>query len=383
MKILHIARQFYPAIGGLENYVLNLASTQIKLGHEVTVVTLNRNFLNFTKLPEQEQLPNGIQVYRIPFYLTRRYPVAPGIYKHLKEHDIVNVHAVDFFADFISLTKPLHNKRTVLVTHGGFFHSRWAYRFKKIFFSFITRFTIRNYNSVVACSDNDIRIFKRIRPDISLVYNGVDIQPYLRTPKKVVPGQLLYVGRLDNHKRIDNLIRVVAELRKQEVEVTLQIVGPDWASIVPELKELSREFNIENHIKFSGTLSNRELADAYAQAHLFVSASEYEGFGLTVVEALSSGTPCVLNNIESFEFLAGNKSFGAVCDFNDTEETALEIARLLRSPSTSYERISDDARQYSKKYDWEKVALQFEEIYGNILPQEQELIPQKVAKTRA
>ena len=68
MKILHITRQFYPLIGGMENYVLNLAEQQIKNGHSVTVLTLNRSFVNNEKLSNYEKLDNGIEIYRIPFF---------------------------------------------------------------------------------------------------------------------------------------------------------------------------------------------------------------------------------------------------------------------------------------------------------------------------
>ena len=135
MKILHIVRQFYPMIGGIETYVLNLATRQYSDGHTVSVLTLNRNFINNDKLPENETHSSGLKIVRVPYCLSNKYPVAFSALKHVKNYDIINVHAVDFFADFIALTKFIHKKRIVLITHGGFFHTNWGYIFKKIYYT--------------------------------------------------------------------------------------------------------------------------------------------------------------------------------------------------------------------------------------------------------
>ena len=105
MKILHIVKQFNPMIGGLENYVSNLAEQQIKNGHVVTVLTLNRSFVTNEKLSKFERLDNGVEIHRIPFFFSKKYAIALKAYTYLKDHDIIHVHAVDFFADYISLTK--------------------------------------------------------------------------------------------------------------------------------------------------------------------------------------------------------------------------------------------------------------------------------------
>src|SRR5450631_3086470 len=124
MRITHVVRQFHPAVGGLETVALELASTQVRAGHSVRVVTLDRifNSPNETRLSARDSI-HGIDVVRIPFFGSTRYPIAPSVIKHLGKADIVHVHGIDFFFDYLAWTKLFHRKQLVASTHGGFFHT--------------------------------------------------------------------------------------------------------------------------------------------------------------------------------------------------------------------------------------------------------------------
>ena len=79
MNIVHVVRQFHPALGGIESVVRELASAQVAAGHRVRVVTLNRVF----KATQDQVLPargvvDGAEVIRLPFFGSTRYPLAPS-----------------------------------------------------------------------------------------------------------------------------------------------------------------------------------------------------------------------------------------------------------------------------------------------------------------
>ncbi len=95
-NIVHVVRQFYPSVGGIEDYVYQLAKRQVKKGYSVKVITVNTNFQNGKSLPEKEVI-NDILVERINWFGSKRYPVAFSIIKHISRKDILHVHAVDFF----------------------------------------------------------------------------------------------------------------------------------------------------------------------------------------------------------------------------------------------------------------------------------------------
>ena len=156
MRIVHVVRQFYPAIGGFESVVYELAATQVAGGHSVRVVTLDRLFKTETpgKLSARDAV-SGIEIVRIPYVGSTRYPIAPSVLKHIRDADIVHVHAIDFFYDFLAWTKPLHRRKLVVSTHGGFFHTAFAARLKRIYFSTVTHASMVWYDGVAAVSLTD------------------------------------------------------------------------------------------------------------------------------------------------------------------------------------------------------------------------------------
>src|SRR5258708_38766732 len=103
MNIVHVVRQFRPAVGGIESVVEELASAQVAAGHKVRIVTLNRLF----KATQNGVLPahdvvNGAEIIRISFFGSPRYPLAPSAIKWIRDADIVHVHGIDFFVDFLA-----------------------------------------------------------------------------------------------------------------------------------------------------------------------------------------------------------------------------------------------------------------------------------------
>lgn len=365
MKILHVVRQFHPMVGGIENYVLHLAKSQLENGHEVSVVTLNRNFLTGEKLPSTGMLYGSLRIIRIPYFGSHKYPFAFQVFKHLGGAEVINIHAVDFFADAFAFASFFLKKKLILTTHGGFFHTSWGSTLKKIFFNIVTRLTVTRYHQVIACSTNDQQIFSRLTKNIVTIENGVDVQSYINQAKKREPGLLVYVGRIDSHKRVDRLIEAVHQLKTTGVNVRLEVVGPDWKQLVPGLKDLCTRLNVDDRVRFLGAVDDSLLKERLSAADIFLSASEYEGFGISAVEALASGTLCALNNIESFRKILENKSFGLIIDFNDAKEATKKLIKLINKPEQEYNLLSTKARSYAQLYDWKEVTKKIDYYYKN------------------
>ena len=151
MRIVHVVRQFHPAVGGMEDVVKALASAQIRGNHQVRVVTLDRifNAPKAARLPRFENL-GGIEVVRVPYVGSKRYPIAFSAIRHIRDADIVHVHGIDFFFDYFAWTAPFHRRRLVVSTHGGFFHTGFAARLKQFYFKTVTRLSLSRYAAVAA-----------------------------------------------------------------------------------------------------------------------------------------------------------------------------------------------------------------------------------------
>jgi len=368
MKILHVIRQFYPSIGGMEIYAHCLAKLQVQAGDQVAVLTLNRNYQDNSKLSNEEVI-DDIQIHRIPFIGRRWYAVAPSCIRYLSGYDIVHIHGVDFFVDYLVLLKIFHRRKIVLHTHGGYFHTDKFMRFKKVYFNVVTRFILRGCDKIITVSGHDLELFSKINDNLVQIDNGVDIQKFKDINKNVDFGTLLYIGRIDKHKGIDDLLHVMCRLIQKGVPVTLKIVGPDAQGMRDQLEELSRELQLGDRVFFIGKTSEEDLKEHLSKAQLFVSASHYEAFGITAVEAMASGTPCVLNNIASFrEFVDDNRS-GRIVNFSDHKAAAEEIANLLNMRGQRYQMMSKHARKVSQRYSLEIAERKITSVYEGVIKQ--------------
>jgi len=367
-RVVHVVRQFSPAIGGLENFVKSLAKEQIDDGLDVEVVTLNRIFHQKEQtLLNESEIIEGIKVTRTPYKGSYKYPFAPSVLKEITTADIVHVHAVDFFADFLSLTKFIHKKPLVLSTHGGFFHTTDASFIKKLFFNLITRFTIKNYKAVVACSESDWWTFDKIRKKkLFLVENGVDIQKFASSVIKVPNKRLVFIGRFSKNKRIDQLIIFFSKLVAIDGQYQLLIIGKDWDNTLEQINSLIQKFDISDHVTVLCNLDDREIKTYLDNASFIVSASEYEGFGLSIIEGMSAGLIPICSNIPSFTKIVKKSGVGINLDFGDDKQ-APAIDTFINTQLAEYSQITDKARAAAKAYGWSIKAEEFAGTYETIL----------------
>ncbi|MGH9550915.1 MAG: glycosyltransferase family 4 protein, partial [Terriglobales bacterium] len=227
MLIVHVVRQFYPGVGGLENVVRALASAQAKAADRVRIVTLDRIFSEATqsKLPAREFL-DGIEIVRVPYFGSSRYPLALSVLRHIKDADLVHVHAIDFFFDFLAWTAPLHRRKLVVSTHGGFFHTDYAALFKRIWFRTVTRLSMKFYAGVAAVSASDFERFSSIRKGgMVCIENGADVSTFRDAAADNFQKSIISLGRFVENKRIDRLIEFVAALRRYDPEWKLTLTG--------------------------------------------------------------------------------------------------------------------------------------------------------------
>jgi alpha-1,3-mannosyltransferase len=369
MHITHIVRQFHPAEGGLENVVLELATAQVHSGHSVRVVTLNRIF----KSPIRQCLSNydsihGIDIVRLPFFGSSRYPIAPSVIKHLGKASIVHVHGVDFFFDYLAWTKVFHRKRLVASTHGGFFHTNYMAGLKRFYFSTITRLSSIFYAAIVAVSLSDEKLFCTIRRrGVICIENGVNVKKYANAASKLPRKAVLSHGRLSTNKRLDRVVALVAALRRIDGNWMLKIAGRPWDVSVDDLMTICNNAGLRDAVDFVLSPTDEELRALMSQCSLAMSASDYEGFGLSAIEAMSAGLLPVLNSIPPYQQLVARTGVGLIVDFNDTSTAAKEVLRAWRSLSADYTSSRAAVMKAAIRYDWQHAADAYLNIYSEVL----------------
>ncbi len=364
LSILHVVRQFLPNRGGLEDVVANLAREQARLGHRVRVVTLDRLFSKpEVRLPARERL-EGIDIERIPFSGSHRYPLAPSVFRHLGDADLVHVHAVDFFFDALAWARPFHRRPMVATTHGGFFHTNAHSRLKALWFSGPTRVSVRAYEGIVACSESDARMFAPIAPaGVTVIPNGVDLDKFAGAASAAPRRALLTIGRFSHNKRLD---RLLSAMRALGPGWRLRIVGVPSDVTVAELTAEIDRLGLTDAVTLHVGLDVPAVRALIGQSSLFVSASEYEGFGLALIEALSAGLVPVAHPNDAFAWLKARHPLISLCDFADPASAAGAIrdayARLAEGrldPGAASLPGAEDLSEYR----WPRVAARYVALY--------------------
>ena len=368
MKIVHVTRQYAPAIGGLEEVVQQLARAQIANGHDVRIVTLDRLFTQRDARLPHDDMRDGVKITRLPFAGSTRYPMAPSVLGALGDAEIVHVHAVDFFFDFLALTRTWHRKTLIATTHGGFFHTDAQAGLKKLWFNSVTRLTSRAYASIAACSDSDRSMFAAIAPDtICLIENGVDIAKFADCACRTPQRHIVTIGRFSDNKRLDRLLDALAVLVSRNEDWQLDIIGmeSDWTRA--RLMHAITERKLDAHARVHVGLDSPGMAAQIGHASLFASASMHEGFGLALIEAASAGLACVVEANAAFRSLAPRINGVALTDFSQpqTAADALEtaFATLSQDPAAARAATIRDANAFA----WPQVAMQYEQLYRQAL----------------
>jgi alpha-1,3-mannosyltransferase len=361
LSILHVVRQFLPNRGGLEDFVANLAREQARLGHRVRVLTLDRLFsAPDARLPARERL-EGIDIERIPFFGSHRYPVAPSVFRHLGNADLVHVHAIDFFFDAFAVARPLHRRPMVATTHGGFFHTGAHSRLKKLWFEGPTRMSVRGYEAVVACSESDARLFESITPGgVAVIQNGVDLEKFAGAAAPEPRRALLTIGRFAHNKRLDRLLATMQALNADGAGWRLRIVGVSSdvtdAALTAEIDRLGLAGAVTLHTG----LDAPAVRGLIGRSSLFVSASQYEGFGIALIEALSAGLVPVAHPNDAFAWLKQRHPSITLADFADPHGAAAAIR-------DAYDRLERGAilrgAEDLSDYRWSSVAARYVAVY--------------------
>lgn len=376
LKIIHVTRQFAPGVGGLENFVKDLASKQVRDGHEVRTISLDRIFDSpqIARLPAME-MREGIEIRRIPFMGTKRYPIAPAVLSHLSDADIVHVHAVDFFCDFLAVTRPIHRKRLVLTTHGGFFHTSFLQFLKVLYFKTVTRFALTGYDAVIACSAEDARIFRNVRKrGVLEIQNAVDITKFAGVSRRA-DSTIIYFGRLAPNKGLITTLHWFAQFQQKHPQWHLVIAGRPMGVDISTLEAEVALLDLGDHVQIIDSPSDAELASLIQRSKIFVSASTYEGFGLAAVEAASAGLYPVLSAIPPYRAIAQRLGYGTLIDFTDPRSWSEGDERLVSDLNNFEGKATNELIHNAvSSFAWKEVAEKYEQTYRQVMGQTQRRI---------
>jgi glycosyltransferase involved in cell wall biosynthesis len=285
-------------------------------------------------------------------------------------HQVDVLHSMAFVLPFAS-TKPA----IVTVYDLSFLHFPANFpAAQRLYLTSQTRRSVKKAKRIITISQSgkqDVHQFFGVPlHQIDVVCPGVDAM-YRRLPedavnvfkkKMEINGRfILHVGTLQPRKNIPVLLDAFAKLDDPELQLVL-VGGKGWLfdSIFARVKAL----NLEARVHFTGYAPDEDLPWWYNAADLFVLPSQYEGFGMPIVEAMACGTPVIAANNSSLPEAAGQA--GQLFTPNDVDDLAERMANVLYNP-----QISDKMRQlgidHAHSFSWEQAGRETAVIYQKVL----------------
>ncbi|HFE39521.1 MAG TPA: glycosyltransferase family 1 protein [Gammaproteobacteria bacterium] len=368
MKVCHVTRQFHPAIGGIETVVWHLCQNLKQQGCEVFVITLDRLFDQPSKKLPATEVVDGIQVQRVPYRGPRQYAIAPTVLKYIRDCDVIHLHSSDFFLDWLTWTKWIHAKPIVLSTHGLYFHTPFARRLKEVYFRTMGKINFSLVDTIVCDSQQDFDLLSdRAYSKLRLIPNGIDFETLAKnSAHERDPDLILAVGRLASNKRYDRMLKTFQLVVRQRPSARLVIVGPDWGEL-SDLQKLAQDLDIGNSVSFTGPVSSQELHTLLHQANVWLSSSEYESFGVALLEAMAAKCVPIVHTLPAFQQLVEDNVQGFFVDFDESALAAATILGVLELPSQKRRQVVTNAQLQAAKFNWHNIAQKFLLIYEEVV----------------
>jgi len=175
---------------------------------------------------------------------------------------------------------------------------------------------------------------------------------------------ILALGRLATNKGYDLLIKAFALVAKRQPDIILHLavggqkMDTQEKRILAELKALAKKLGLQKRVKFAGHIDNKDLADYYRAADLFVLSSRYEPFGMTAIESMACGCPTVIT-IHGGLFRA--VSFGRHALFGDPfdkEDLGIMMLKPLKHPKIWVRLSRMGAHKARSLFTWTGIAQQ-------------------------
>ncbi|KGE51956.1 glycosyltransferase family 4 protein [Xanthomonas axonopodis pv. vasculorum] len=379
MKVVHVVRQFHPSIGGMEEVVLNVARQhQATSADTVEVVTLDRVFTDPDAQLSAQDMHQGLPIRRIGYRGSSRYPLAPSVLGAIRSADVVHLHGIDFFYDYLALTKPLHGKPMVVSTHGGFFHTAYASRMKQLWFQTLTRTSALAYARVIATSENDGDLFAKVVASARLrvIENGVDVEKYAGQGAAAPGRAMLYFGRWSVNKGLIETLELLQAALKRDPHWRLIIAGREYDLNEADLRKAIAERGLQDKVQLSMSPSQEQLRALMQQAQFFVCLSRHEGFGIAAVEAMSAGLIPILSDIPPFVRLASGSGQGVIVSRDRIEAAADQVQALALQSDSDFDTRRSASMAYVSRYDWKHVVGRYVDEYHDALgiPRVQEAV---------
>jgi len=373
MRILHIYKDYYPVLGGIENHLRWLAQAQAGRGHDVTVLVTNPGGLQTTVTEEE-----GVRVIRAGRLATvASTPLSVSLPWHVgrRRPDIVHLQFPYPVGEVSNLLFG-RGRGTVISYQSDVVRQAGILRL----YDPLLRVVLRRADRILASSPPYIQSSSYLRPlagHCTVVPLGVDVARFAQPrPEEVarlraryLSGRylsgplLLFVGRLRYYKGLTYLIDAM-----RQVDATLLIAGtgPEAAALAAQ----AGQTGVTGRVHFLGDIGDADLPAYYQAADLFVLPSSHrsEAYGIVLLEAMAAGAPLITTELGTgTSWINQHGQTGLVVPPRDAGALAQAINQVLADPVQRRNMAAAAQARAQAEFDLPLMVDRVSAVYGEVL----------------
>ena len=241
---------------------------------------------------------------------------------------------------------------------------------KNFIYCAILKKNLKNASKVFATSQTiKDYILRVVEIDIEIIPFGVDLNQF--KPAKGLPlfeKDTLVIGAikvLTSIYCIDVLISAFAEVAKRnpEIKIGLLIVGE--GALRNKLEKQCENLGIQNQVIFTGRIDFSDVSNYFNSCDIFVNISEYESFGVSVIEASACEKPVIVSDVGGLREIVDEGINGLKVPPRNIQETVIAIEKLLNNKALRIEMGKNGRKKVEEKYDWKNNLQQMSKWYLN------------------
>ena len=368
MKIGFLIENFYPIRGGAEDNCFYLAKELAKK-HQVYI------FTSKLKNTKDHEVLNKVNInrYRVLFRYRYYLSLTPGLLKAVinSDLDILHVHSLGFlYHDIIVLLKKSKKTKLFNTPHGPFMalNSYSIYlKFMKNLIENIEKPINNLYDKIIQVNPYQYKWMTKIgikKDKIAFIPNGINEDTFKKTKKRSkfeskLKGKVVisYIGRIDKYKGLDQVIKILPELKN----LFFIAIGQDSGDR-KRLELLARKLDVKDRVIFTGILSENEKLRILDLSKIFIMPSEWEAFGISILEAMAHGNIIISTKTEGGKFLVKEYKNGFLYDFNNIKQLKQKINLILKNKPIQ-DKIKTNNIRKAKQFLWKNIAKDLEKLY--------------------
>ncbi|MDI9624711.1 MAG: glycosyltransferase family 4 protein [Methanothermobacter sp.] len=330
----------------------------------------------------------GIQIHRYGTNFTiEKGNISFGLFRKPLNYDadIVHAHFSTPPAEIAALLYAKKKKIPFVLTYHGDWQESFGSITRRIPLYFYNKFLIRRVldstDLVIVPSKyyiNESRFLGKYKDKITVIPNGINIEDFEIPLEKEECRQklgltrdrniILFLGNLIQYKGPDILIKAMKLIVEKIPNTELILVGS--GPMERELKRLSKNLNIEEHIMFAGFVGDSfKKALYYKAADIFClpSTMSTESFGIVNLEAMTCGLPIIASKIGGIPDVIKNGKTGLLVPPKNPDALSDAIIRLLEDTELARKMGYNGKKMVEKNYTWDKVAKITERVYEEVV----------------